>query len=67
MQETQFGEIRKELEGLPEEQIANLLKVIRIFKESVLLQREVDFNLGKELQEWDSLSDEALWEFEGKL
>ena len=30
-------------------------------------QREYDFNLKKEFEEWDKLSDETLLNFEGNL
>lgn len=60
-------EIIKELQNIPDEQILNLLNIIRIFKKSIILQREVDFYLKKELDEWDTLSDEALNNFEANL
>ena len=40
------------------------MKIIRIFKESIIHQRESDFGLKKELEEWDNLSDEAIINFE---
>lgn len=60
-------EILAEINGLSEEQIINLMKIIRIFKESIIRQREYDFELKKEFEEWDSLSDEAVMNFESKL
>jgi len=52
---------------LPEEQISNLLKIIRIFKNSFIQQRKEDVGLKKEFKEWDKLSDEAFVDFERKL
>lgn len=60
-------EIIKELKNMPEEQILNLLNIIRIFKKSIIMQREADFYLKKEFAEWDTLSDEALNNFEANL
>jgi len=60
-------EILEEIKDLPQEQISNLLKIIRIFKDSVMKQRKEDLELEKELREWDRLSDEAFASFEGKL
>ena len=60
-------EIIKELQNMPDEQILNLLNMIRIFKKSINMQREADFYLKKEFDEWDILSDEALSNFEAKL
>ncbi len=60
-------EIIKELQNIPDEQILNLLNMIRIFKKSINMQREADFYLKKEFNEWDILSDEALSNFEAKL
>ncbi len=60
-------EIFNEIKDLSDEQIANLLKIIRIFKESVVFQREYDFGLKKEFEEWDRLSDEAILNFEESL
>ncbi len=60
-------EIIKELQNIPDEQILNLLNIIRIFKKSIILQREADFHLKKEFNEWDTLSDEALCNFEANL
>lgn len=60
-------EIIKELQDIPDEQLSNLLNIIRIFKKSINMQKEVDFYLKKELNEWDILSDEALSNFEASL
>ena len=60
-------EILEEIKDLPQEQISNLLKIIRIFKDSIMKQRKEDLELEKELREWDRLSDEAFASFEGKL
>jgi hypothetical protein len=60
-------EIMKELQDIPDEQLSNLLNIIRIFKKSINMQKEVDFYLKKELNEWDILSDEALSNFEASL
>jgi len=60
-------EVLAEIEDLSEEQINNLVKIIRIFKESVAKQRESDFELKKEFEEWDNLSDEAILKFESNL
>ncbi len=60
-------EIINEIKDLSDEQTANLLKIIRIFKESIIKQREYDFELKKEFEEWDALSDEALINFERTL
>ena len=57
-------EILNEINDLSDEQIINLMKIIRIFKESIIHQRESDFGLKKELEEWDKLSDEAIINFE---
>ena len=57
-------EILKELKDLSEEQISYLLQIIHIFKESLLCQKEHDFELKREFEEWDNLSDEAINNFE---
>ncbi|MBA3061994.1 MAG: hypothetical protein FP833_03405 [Atribacteria sp.] len=59
--------ILEEVKDLPEEQISNLLKIIRIFKNSIVKQRKEDVGLNKEFREWDKLSDEAFVNFERKL
>lgn len=60
-------ELLNEIKDLSDEQVANLMKIIHIFKESINYQREDDFNLKKEFDEWDSISDEALLNFEDTL
>ena len=60
-------EILNEINELSDEQIANLMKIIRLFKESIIRQRESDFGLKQEFEEWDKLSDEAMLNFEGNL
>jgi hypothetical protein len=45
----------------------NLLSLIRIFKKSIITQRDADFSLKKEFDDWDALSDEALNTFEAAL
>jgi len=59
--------ILEEVKDLPEEQISNLLKIIRIFKNSIIQQRKEDIGLKNEFREWDKLSDEAFVDFERKL
>jgi hypothetical protein len=60
-------EIFNEVKDLSDEQIASLMKIIHIFKESIIRQRELDFRLQKKFEEWDRLSDEALIDFEDTL
>ena len=60
-------EIIKELQNMPDEQMHNLLNLIRIFKKSIMMQRDFDFYLKKEFDDWDILSDEALNNFEATL
>ncbi len=60
-------EIIKELRDMPDEQIRNLLNIIRISKKSIIMQRDEDFYLKKEFDNWDALSDEALENFEKSL
>lgn len=60
-------DILDEMKDLSDEQIANLIKIIHVFKDSIISQREYDFELKKEIEEWDSLSDEALLNFEDTL
>ena len=60
-------EIIKELQNMPNEQMLNLLNLIRIFKRSIIMQRDSDFYLKKEFDDWDVLSDEALNNFEATL
>jgi hypothetical protein len=60
-------EIINELQNMPDEQMFNLLSLIRIFKKSIITQRDADFYLKKEFDDWDTLSDEALNNFEATL
>ena len=60
-------EIIKELQNMPDEQMLNLLNLIRIFKKSIIMQRDSDFYLKKEFDDWDTLTDEALNNFEATL
>jgi hypothetical protein len=43
------------------------MKIIKLIKESINRQKEYDFEIKSEFDEWDSLSDEALTSFESKL
>lgn len=57
-----------EVKELPEEALPNLLQIVRLFKESILLQsRQAALALKDEFAQWDQLSDEALVEFEKGL
>jgi len=57
-----------EVKELPEEAFPNLLQIVRLFKESILLQsRQAASALKDEFAQWDQLSDEALVEFEKGL
>lgn len=61
-------ELIDEVKGLPDEAIPNLLKIVRLFKESILVQRhQAVQDLRDEFAQWESLSDEALQEFEKGL
>ncbi|MCI0490776.1 MAG: hypothetical protein L0229_29635 [Blastocatellia bacterium] len=61
-------ELLSEVQELPEEAFPNLLQIVRLFKESVLLQsRQSALALQDEFAQWDQLSDEALTEFEKGL
>ncbi len=60
-------EILNEIKDLSDEQTANLIGIIHLFKDSIIRQRELDFELKKEFEEWDDLSDEAFLNFEGTL
>ncbi len=60
-------EILNEIKDLSDEQTANLMGIIHLFKDSIIRQRELDFELNKEFEEWDKLSDEAFLNFEGTL
>jgi hypothetical protein len=59
--------IIQELQNMPDEQMLNLLSLVRIFKKSIIMQRDSDFYLKKEFDEWDALSDEALNNFEAAI
>ena len=57
-----------EVKDLPEEALPNLIQIVRLFKESLLLQsRQAAQALQEEFAAWDRLSDEALREFEKDL
>ncbi|MGH7595873.1 MAG: hypothetical protein ACREOI_05945 [bacterium] len=57
-----------EVKELPEEAFPNLLQIVRLFKESILLQsQQAALALKDEFAQWDRLSDEALVEFEKGL
>jgi hypothetical protein len=57
-----------EIQGLPDETFPNLLQIVRLFKESILIQsRKAVMELQNEFSQWDRLSDEALLEFEKEL
>ena len=60
-------EIIDEIKDLSEEQIEYLMKIIKLIKESINLQKEYDFEMKSEFKDWDSLSDEALIDFESNL
>ncbi len=60
-------EIINEIKDLSEEQIEYVLKIIKLIKESINRQKEYDFEMKSEFKEWDSLSDEALIDFESNL
>ncbi|VVB86373.1 Uncharacterised protein [uncultured archaeon] len=60
-------EILNEVKDLSDDQIDNLMKIIHLFKESIIQQKEHDFDLKREFRDWDSLSDEALLNFEDAL
>ncbi len=60
-------DLLNEVKDLTDDQLSNLLKIIRIFKETLNNQRENDFALQKEWEEWDALSDEALNNYEAAL
>lgn len=54
-----------EVRGLPVEAFPNLLQIVRLFKESCLVQsHQAALALQAEFAQWDQLSDEALAEFE---
>lgn len=57
-----------EVKELPEDAFPNLLQIVRLFKESILLQRRGAARaLQIEFAQWDQLSDEALVDFEKGL
>ena len=57
-----------EIVGLPQEAFPNLLEIVRLYKESVLVQsRQAALALQGEFDQWERLSDEALVEFEKGL
>ena len=60
-------DLLNEVKDLSDDQLSSLLKIIRIFKETLNRQREDDFALQKEWEEWDALSDEALNNYEAVL
>ena len=61
-------ELMDEVQGLPDEAIPNLLQIVRLFKESILVQRRhAAEGLRDEFAQWEALSDEALQEFETGL
>jgi hypothetical protein len=60
-------DLLNEIKDLSDDQLSSLLKIIRIFKETLNRQRENDFALQKEWEEWDALSDEALNNYEAVL
>ncbi len=60
--------LMNEIAGLPQEVFPNLLQIVRLFKESVLVQsRQAALALQDEFDQWERLSDEALVEFEKGL
>ena len=60
-------DLLNEVKDLTDDQLSSLVKIIRIFKETLNKQRENDFALQKEWEEWDALSDEALNNYEAAL
>ena len=60
-------EIINEIKDLSEEQIEYVMKIIKLIKESINRQKEYDFEMKSEFKDWDSLSDEALINFESNL
>jgi len=57
--------LMNEIAGLPQEAFPNLLQIVRLFKESVLVQsRQAAWALQDEFDQWERLSDEALVESE---
>ena len=60
-------DLLNEVKDLSDDQLSSLLKIVRIFKETLNRQRQNDFALQKEWEEWDALSDEALNNWEAAL
>lgn len=60
-------EIVNEIKDLSEEQIEYVMKIIKLIKESINRQKEYDFEMKSEFKDWESLSDEALINFERNL
>ena len=60
-------EVLNEIKDLSDEQASNLLQIIHIFKNSLIRQRECDFDLKREFEDWERLSDEAITNFERML
>lgn len=57
-----------EIKDIPEEALPNVLKIVKLFKESLLAQtRQGSLALQRELEGWSQLSDEALTAFEKNL
>lgn len=60
--------LMNEIAGLPQEAFPNLLQIVRLLKESVLVQsRQAALALQDEFDQWERLSDEALVDFEKGL
>lgn len=61
-------ELFNEINGLPEENLPDLLHIVRLFKENLLLQSKKNVQaLQEEFAQWDRLSDEAIVDFEKSL
>ncbi len=68
MSVTQQQALINEVQGLPDEMFPNLLQIVRLFKESILVQtRQAALTLQEEFTQWDQLSDEAVLNFEKGL
>ncbi|MBS4027035.1 MAG: hypothetical protein KGZ58_00240 [Ignavibacteriales bacterium] len=60
--------LMEEVRELPEEAFPNLLKIVHLFKESILVQQnQATITLREEFGQWGRLSDEALTGFEKSL
>lgn len=60
--------LMNEFADLPQEAFPNLLQIVRLFKESVLVQsRQAALALQDEFDQWERLGDEALVDFENGL